>query len=139
MEPATESQLVLSERCSAGSTVDWDGSPGSPTRRAAIESELDFLQTTLERLPSDGQRSEDFGLLKDRVRLSVAIRGLTAVSEGVETAEQGASSGDFVEIIAHLETGQELARAQVEAAASGGYRLTQYTASGWTSDDPTCD
>lgn len=136
-EPS-QADLVVSEDCTAGSIFEWDASPGPTTRLGAVEEILAMFEKNLRALPSDAGRSETNDTLEDPVKLMVGIRGLDAIIVDLKKAEAAVGPDEDLEMAVTNPDGQVIARATISSHSGGGYRVEDFSGTGWTTDDPSC-
>ena len=132
----TQAPRTASESCSIGMTYEWDDTRGSDTPAGAVADILESFTKAQESLPSDAPRST-IDSMADPVRLRVAVRGLEALMVEAQDTVVSDKTG-AVAIEAKSPEGTPLAYALVFEAAGGGYRVSDFSAVGWSDDDPTC-
>jgi len=128
----------VSESCSVGLILDWDGSPGAENPAAAIREILDDYEKEARALPVDAPRDRPGDLTQDSVFTAVVIRGLRAALNSLPEAEQRASRGGNIHVSAVDGSGTELANVEIALQRSGGYRVEQVRANAFPSDHFAC-
>jgi hypothetical protein len=128
----------VSESCSVGLIFEWDGTPGPKTPAMAITEMLGNYEQRADAMPVGGPRAQPGDVNHDPVLTAVVIRALSAALASLPEAEQGIAEGQGIHVSAFDDSGTELARVEIKPQRSGGYRIDQLQATGFTSDHPTC-
>lgn len=129
---------TISERCSLGIVVEYDGSSAGATRLAALENLGTMLTVPLPQTLTTQDPPLLDDQLKDPIRVAAGLRGLEALKELLPSAEEGRKPGDPIEVTATTGDGQQLATASISVQFNGGYVVDVFNAAGFQSDGEQC-
>lgn len=129
---------IVSENCSFGIIVEYDGSPAGATRMDALENMGKILTDHLTQTPATQDPTTVNDQLKDPIRLASGIRGIETLKEILPSVEETRKPSDPIEVTATTNDGQQLASATISVQYDGTYVVEALNATGFQSDGPHC-